>query len=317
MRVCQKNNKSNYTLDDACEHPILSLNLYGKSMQDGIPTPETPVDIVSVGDDGNVNVTACGKNLLDIKKITPIQVEKITINGDNIVISAGNYIYGVKMVDESLLKIGTTYTFSVESISSYGTTKFGWRIPYTDGTYASNVSESLTLTVTIEKPARGVWFYVRMGEETTDDIVISKPQLEIGSVATKYESYTGSTATITSGLPLCSVGEYRDELIYNADGTSKIIKRTANLNSYNGEEITTDFISSTGGLDLGATIVYVLATPQKIELSAAEMAELSKLNTFIGHTEIFNSGNAVMDVKYLGGYNEQAQTIGFWNSRKE
>ena len=51
------------TLDDACDAPLINLALYGKSTQNGTPTPENPVDIVSVGDNGSVDVKSCGKNL--------------------------------------------------------------------------------------------------------------------------------------------------------------------------------------------------------------------------------------------------------------
>ncbi|MBP1560713.1 MAG: hypothetical protein J6C96_05640, partial [Oscillospiraceae bacterium] len=52
--------ESSYTLTNAVDYPILGLNLYGKSTQDGTPTPDNPVDIVSVGDSGSLGVTACG-----------------------------------------------------------------------------------------------------------------------------------------------------------------------------------------------------------------------------------------------------------------
>ena len=46
------NNASSYTLNNAVDYPLLGLNLYGKSTQDGTPAPDDPVDIVSVGDNG-------------------------------------------------------------------------------------------------------------------------------------------------------------------------------------------------------------------------------------------------------------------------
>ena len=52
------NNESSYTLNNTVDYPLLGLNLYGKSTQDGTPTPENPVDIVSVGDSGSVAVQA-------------------------------------------------------------------------------------------------------------------------------------------------------------------------------------------------------------------------------------------------------------------
>lgn len=48
--------------DDAFAAPLCGLNVYGKSTQDGTPTPDAPVPIVSAGDDGSVVVKVTGKN---------------------------------------------------------------------------------------------------------------------------------------------------------------------------------------------------------------------------------------------------------------
>lgn len=45
------------TVDDAFAAPLRGLTVYGKSTQDGTPTPDTPVPIVSAGDGGSVAVT--------------------------------------------------------------------------------------------------------------------------------------------------------------------------------------------------------------------------------------------------------------------
>ena len=43
------------------------LRIFGKSMQDGVPSPESPVPIVNVGDKGTVEVEITGKNLLNLQ----------------------------------------------------------------------------------------------------------------------------------------------------------------------------------------------------------------------------------------------------------
>lgn len=53
------------------------------------------------------------------------------------------------------------------------------------------------------------------------------------SVTTDNGGETSTTTTITTSLPLCSVGGMRDELIFNADGTAKIIKRTYLVDNLN------------------------------------------------------------------------------------
>ena len=51
-------------LSDASSGPLQGLQIYGRTTQDGTPTPEAPVELVSVGDGGSVGVTVAGKNIV-------------------------------------------------------------------------------------------------------------------------------------------------------------------------------------------------------------------------------------------------------------
>ena len=54
--------------DDATEgRPFRGLRVFGKSTQDGTPTPEAPIPIVSAGESGNITVEVRGKNLLQLQ----------------------------------------------------------------------------------------------------------------------------------------------------------------------------------------------------------------------------------------------------------
>lgn len=53
------------SVDDAFPAPLCGLTVYGKSTQDGTPTPDAPVPIVSAGDGGSLTVKVTGKNLLN------------------------------------------------------------------------------------------------------------------------------------------------------------------------------------------------------------------------------------------------------------
>lgn len=50
------------SVDDAFPAPLCGLTVYGKSTQDGTPTPDAPVPIVSAGDGGSVAVTLSDGN---------------------------------------------------------------------------------------------------------------------------------------------------------------------------------------------------------------------------------------------------------------
>lgn len=54
-------------VDDAFAAPLRGLTVYGKSTQDGTPTPDAPVPIVSAGDGGGITVKVTGRNILDMR----------------------------------------------------------------------------------------------------------------------------------------------------------------------------------------------------------------------------------------------------------
>ena len=305
------------TVTGTVDYPIVSLNLYGKSVQDGTPTPDAPIDIASVGDDGSVEVAACGKNLANARLSIYFNASSYELDANSLSVTS-NTGYGCAGATLfTNLIVGKKYTLSL--------TVTGFEYDFADGylvvfnkTLNTNTGANLDtmwennyiiwtapsgkqqITFTAKTNTVGITLLRSRGGSNTETVTISATDIQLTpsiTTATEFEQYKGNTAFITSGLPLCSVGDVRDELIYNADGTGKIIKRTAKLDSYNGETITTDYISSTGGLDTGAEVVYVLENPIEIELSAAEMAEFMQLQTYNGVTNIFNDNGAEMKVK--------------------
>lgn len=60
--VCSASGE-NIVVSDSSTNPLAGLNIYGKSTQAGTPTPGAPVDIESIGDDGNVVVTVGGNTM--------------------------------------------------------------------------------------------------------------------------------------------------------------------------------------------------------------------------------------------------------------
>ena len=261
------------------DYPIIALNLYGNSVQDGTPTPDAPIDIASVGDDGTVDVVSYGGadffegQLLEYGTYAD---EGVKVDGTTAVRTV-NKIYlkaGTYIINTQNAKRGVGYKFT-----DAGATTATQIFPWGD----NNIPQIFTL----EENAYCVFAFNNVpvtGNIKLEDVTDMKIQ-------------ECSAVTITSGLPFCSVGNVRDELVYNADGTGKIIKRTAKIDSYNGETITTDYISSTGGLDTGAEVVYALEIPQEIELSSAGITALMKLQTYSGTTNIYNDEGAEMKVK--------------------
>lgn len=74
-------NQGETHITDSDNGKIQDMMLYGKSSQDGVPTPENPVEIKSVV---NPTIKICGKNLFDSKKFPIILNRGIDTNTGNI-----------------------------------------------------------------------------------------------------------------------------------------------------------------------------------------------------------------------------------------
>ena len=78
------------TLDHSVAWAMQGLTVYGKSTQDGAPSPESPVPIVSAGESGSVELAVTGKNFLNMSRcsafaksygLTPV------VDGDSVLVS--------------------------------------------------------------------------------------------------------------------------------------------------------------------------------------------------------------------------------------
>ena len=120
------------SVDDAFSAPLCGLTVYGKSTQDGTPTPDAPVPIVSAGDGGSVAVTLSDGNgkMQTLTLPTPNGLPGIPVT------SGGNYAdpQGQQWVcDEVDLERGvrvqrvTTTVFSNSQKFTLGATNTGVR----------------------------------------------------------------------------------------------------------------------------------------------------------------------------------------------
>lgn len=250
------NNESSYTLNNAADYPLLGLNLYGKSTQDGTPTPENPVDIVSVGDSGSVAVQACGKNLFDYSLIRVVVANGVgfTNNNDGSFTVSGNKADTSKhfsaykdYTHAESINILPAGKYTISSSLAPNSNLYGYVNLYYNGNSFNSVAATTpngkkTFAITEDMLAYDDFrFQIGFYSPPNKDVITGtfNLQLEHGSTATDFEPYKGVTASITSALPLCGIpvsegGNYTDcngqqwicdELIYNADGTGKIIKR--------------------------------------------------------------------------------------------
>lgn len=293
---------------DPGEDPdFTKLTIYGKSTQDGTPTPEAPVDIVSVGDDGSLVETVTGKNLVN-PTVLPYK-----FNG-----SASTF-YSLRPLNSNDL-FGQVVMFPILSSAIYTISGDNWtymtggnlRWALFDQYPVANVTESIMqgynssdFTLTTPNTAKYMALRVETLTAAERDIVIETLQVELGAITTAYEPYKGSTATLTTGLPLCGIPvseggnvtidgqQYiADTIEVNADGTGKVVKRTSIIDSYADEAVETAYLSTTGELSTGAKVIYGASAPTEIPLTAAEVQSILSMQTFSPVTNVYNDEGA-------------------------
>ena len=120
---------------------------------------------------------------------------------------------------------------------------------------------------------------------------------EYGHGETKIVSTDGTNTSnkVISCKPLCCLKDSEGSIIAQdyIDFTKlKIVRQCGYISSYNSESITTDYVSSTGSLTTGATIVYKLAEAYEEDIDTT-----NSIVQYSDETTISNSDNAEMEVE--------------------
>ena len=196
--------------DDAFAAPLCGLNVYGKSTQDGTPSPDAPVPIVSAGDGGNVTVKVTGANMLEGTKpgmkSTP-QGATYTIheNGISITGTAINLFTILLHDDVSHPLTRGIYYLTTSGLSSSSALNF-----YFIGKFSSDV-QNLKVTLT-----RDVDFSLRLqigkGAALDTTIQVSLTRNKIATYSPYHEQLlTLPTPNGLPGIPVTSGGNYTDQ----------------------------------------------------------------------------------------------------------
>lgn len=194
------------TIADSTNYPLKGLNIYGKSTQDGEPSPDSPVEIVNVGAAGSIGAKLIGKNI--VSDLTYLA-------------SGSDYASLVKSADTGAVKKGEIYTISV-TLTAAAQTKAYWN--NVSGLFELEAIEvsagtnrySKTFTALADGDTGTTKIFLSK-TATGDGMVIqaSECQIERGAEATNYEPYTAKTITVQTpnglpGIPVASGGTYTD-----------------------------------------------------------------------------------------------------------
>lgn len=281
------------SVDDAFPAPLCGLTVYGRSTQDGTPTPDAPVPIVSAGDSGSVAVRVTGKNLLNSALLN----SALSANG----ISAkqnsdGSYtISGTPTADGTIiLWIGggwsnTVPIFTIPPGSYYSNVS----IFYYDGKNRTSKKNAFTLL----EPFRvtGVMYDKSYTINESYNFLIA-PQIEPGSTATTYAPYREQLLTLPTpnglpGIPVTSGGNYTDQ-----NGQQWICDEVDLERGVKVQRVDKTAFDSTK--TLAEQNAAILATPIETQLTPDEIAAYKAITTYAPNTVVQAADRAGLKLDY-------------------
>ena len=226
-------------LTDSAETQLKGLNVYGKTTQNGTPTPDAPIELNSVD---KVDLKLNGKNFFDVFNQTfSIPSDRATMEAiaDGTLRMTNKKLSGYTSVSCRIPYhlsnfVGKTLTFSFKTKCSNEDLYAGVVLRYEneDNSKTTNIKEkfnygssSISLTITLTETTLETYEYVRPIFYTNasstaigsvgDYVDFENVQLEISDTATEYEAYKGNSMSLNTpntlkGIPVSSGGNYTD-----------------------------------------------------------------------------------------------------------
>ena len=263
--------------NDAYSAPLCGLTVYGKSTQDGTPSPDNPVPIVSAGDSGSVAVRVTGKNLLN-----PALFQNNKYQGFN----AETGYYGIDSVNGYWITgiqpclPSTTYHFNamIEGGCFYDEKK--------------NVIGIADFAFTIKTPAKCAYYCFNFSSAHAS---YGTPIIATVSESTAYSPYREQLLTLPTpnglpGIPVTSGGNYTDP-----QGQQWVCDEVDLERGVKVQRVDKAAFDSTKTL---AEQNAILTTPIETPLTPAEIAAYKAITAYAPDTVVQASDGAGLKLDY-------------------
>lgn len=194
---------------DAFPAPLCGLTVYGRSTQDGTPTLDAPVPIVSAGDGGSVAVKVTGTNVLEGTKpgnTSSVYGAIYTANENGISVAGKDVAYGgIFLHDDTKAKLPRgVYYLTTTGLSASVVLNF-----FQIGSFTSDV-QNQEVSITLDK-SYSVFLSAAEGVTVNTTVQVSLTRNKI----TTYSPYREQLLTLPTpnglpGIPVTSGGTYTD-----------------------------------------------------------------------------------------------------------
>ena len=146
------------SMDDAVEFGFIGCRIFGKTTQDGVPTPDAPVDLVSIGKSGSITVNVTGEN--DAKSMTiatPNGLPGIPVS------EGGNYTdaNGQQWICDEINLVNGTYIKRIDTIVFDGSSDELWK--------SYSTEDNRSFYIDVSKSALGAYLSICSHFENVDN----------------------------------------------------------------------------------------------------------------------------------------------------
>ena len=251
------------SVDDAFPAPLCGLTVYGKSAQDGTPTPDAPVPIVSAGDSGSVAVKMTGKNLFYEQEFQNYFINSVA---NTVGLATGNVSCVLQVVT------GAKYYVTRNKIG----TKFRVAVVDKLPTLGNPVTPSSGINADSKRQAEISATSKYMVIQCEDEAAFSELMVSLDS-STTYSPYREQLLTLPTpnglpGIPVTSGGNYTDQ-----NGQQWVCDEVDLEREVRVQRVDKAAFDSTKTL---AEQNAILATPIETPLTPAELAAYKALTAY-------------------------------------
>lgn len=268
--------------NDAYSAPLCGLTVYGKSTQDGTPTPDAPVPIVSAGDSGSVAVKVTGKNLFYEQEF---QEYFINSAANTVGLATGNVSCVLQVITGAKYyvtrsKIGTKFRVAVvDKLPTLGNL-----VTPSSGIKADSKRQ-------IEISATSKYMVI----QCEDEAAFSELMVSLDS-STTYSPYREQLLTLPTpnglpGIPVTSGGNYTD-----GNGQQWVCDEVDLERGVKVQRVDKTAFDSTK--TLAEQNAAILATPIETPLTPAEIAAYKALTAYAPDTVVQASDGAGIKLDY-------------------
>lgn len=276
--------------DDAFAAPLCGLTVYGRSTQDGTPTPDAPVPIVSAGDGGSVALRVTGANMLEgtepgVESTPQGATYTIHENGISITGTATN-LFTILLHDDVRHPLTRgIYYLTTSGLSPSISLNF-----YFIGKYSSDVqNQKVTLTRDVDFSLR---LQIQKGATLNTTVQVSLTR----DKTTAYSPYREQLLTLPTpnglpGIPVPSGGNYTDQ-----NGQQWVCDEVDLERGVKVQRVDKTAFDSTK--TLAEQNAAILATPIETPLTPAEIAAYKALTAYAPDTVVQASDGAGVKLEY-------------------